>query len=123
MTILEWMRASTRYAMDDNTLEKIASDRFISDVSASSDGLTEKQKELLTADIIFTAIVLSPSSVSSHSEQHNGFQRTVGAETDNSQRQKITYAKLVYKKYDDPKFDILAETNKQIRLIPITDTL
>jgi hypothetical protein len=67
--------------------------------------------------------VLSPSSVSSHSEQHNGFQRTVGAETDNSQRQKITYAKLVYKKYNDPRFDILTETNRQIRIIPITDTL
>ena len=46
----------------------------------------------MTADIIFTAVLLSPSSTASQSASHNNFQRTVGSETDIYQSNKISYA-------------------------------
>ena len=123
MTILEWIKALTWYTLDDGVFEKVALDRNITDVTASADTLTIEQKELMTADLIFTAVVLSPSSTSSLSEQHNGFQRTVGSETDIYKNDKIAFAKAIYKKYGDPKYDMLGEAHKPIRQIGITDTI
>lgn len=122
MTVLEWMKASTRYTFEDITLEAIAGERQIV-VSDDISTLTTQNRELLQADMIFTAVALSPSSTSSQTLIHNNFQKTIGAEKDIYQSQKINFAKAIYKKYGDAKFDILNDIKSGIRIIPIEDII
>ena len=79
MTVLEWLTASTTYTrFDEKNLVKIALDRGCNpEDDAYGDGVTLRQRELMTADIIFAAVLLSPSNTSSLQQSHNGFQKTV----------------------------------------------
>lgn len=124
MTVLEWLKARTRYSFNEDTLITIALDR---DCDPSEDfyggTVSERQKELMKADIIFTAVLLSPSNTSSISQSHNGYQKTVGQEQDFYQDKKIAYAIQIYKKYDDENAAILENTKRRIRQIPIVDVI
>lgn len=123
MTVLEWLKASTRYTFDEQTFIKIALDRECSpDADVYSGEVTKRQRELMTADIIFTAVLLSPSNTASLSQSHNGYQKTIGQEQDFYQDEKIKYAISIYRIYDDKRGDILeAATRKKIKFIPIVD--
>jgi hypothetical protein len=124
MTVLEWLRAATRYTFDDETFKKIAWDRECDpDSDIYGGGISQRQKDLMTADIIFTAVLLSPSSTSSYQKAHNGYQESIGAETDYYQDKKITYAIQIYNKYDDTKAEVLDSIKKKIKLIPIVDVI
>lgn len=124
MTVLEWLAASCRYSFESDIFVRIAEDRGIEepDVTESKD-LTAEQKELMTADIIFTAMMLSPSSTSSKSVSHNNFQKTIGSETDIYQNDKISFALAIYKRYDDPKYEALAAMKPKIKLLKIVDVI
>lgn len=124
MTVLEWLKAATRYTFEEETFVKIALDRGCDpsdDVYGAN--VTQRQRDLMTADIIFTAVLLSPSSTSSYQKAHNGYQETIGAETDYYQDKKITYAIQIYNKYDDSNAAVLDSIKKKITLIPIIDVL
>ena len=123
MTVLEWLEASTTYSrFDTQNLVKIALDRDCNpDDDAYGENVTKRQRELMTADIIFTAVLLSPSNTSSLQQSHNGYQKTIGSEQDFYQDEKIKYAIRMYKLYDDEKADILEGIQKKIRFIPIED--
>lgn len=123
MTVLEWLKASTRYTFDEQTFIKIALDRECDiDADVYGENVTKRQRELMTADIIFTAVLLSPSNTASLSQSHNGFQKTIGQEQDFYQDKKIKYAISIYRIYDDERGDILeAATRKKIKFIPIED--
>lgn len=121
MTILDWLTSSTRYSFDENAFIAIAAGRGIKDVTSDLDTLTEREKDLMVADLIFTAMMLSPSSTSSISKSHNNFQYTVGSETDLYQKDKLNYAMYIYKRYDDPRYEVLANAKAKIKFIQIKD--
>lgn len=123
MTVLEWLQASTRYTFEEETFKKIAIDRGCNpDDDVYGSGVTKAQRELMTADIIFTAVLLSPSNTASLSQSHNGYQKTIGQEQDFYQDEKIKYAINLYRVYDDERGDILEEvTRKKIKILPIVD--
>jgi len=125
MTVLEWLKASTRYSFEEQNFLKIALDRECnpSDDVYDESVVTKKQRELMTADIIFTAVLLSPSNTASLSQSHNGYQKSVGQEQDFYQDDKIKYAIRIYNKYEDDRGDMLEEMsqNKKIKFIPIVD--
>ena len=123
MTVLEWLKASTRYTFDEQTFNKIALDRGADPNDDVYEDITQKQRELMTADIIFTAVLLSPSSTSSLSQSHNGYQKTIGAETDYYQDDKITYAIKIYNLYNDERAEILDSVKKKIKFVPIQDVI
>jgi hypothetical protein len=123
MTILEWLSSSCRYSFEENTFMRIALDRGITDVNEDAMTLTKEQKDLMTADIIFTAVLLSPSSTASQSASHNNFQRTVGSETDIYQSNKISYALGIYKRYNDPNYEVLISARPKIKLLKIIDVI
>lgn len=123
MTILEWLSSSCRYSFEENTFMRIALDRGITDVNEDAMTLTQEQKDLMTADIIFTAVLLSPSSTASQSASHNNFQRTVGSETDIYQSNKISYALGIYKRYNDPNYEVLISARPKIKLLKIIDVI
>ena len=122
MTVLEWLKASTRFTFDEQTFVKIALERGCSPLDDAFCGnVTKRHRELMTADIIFTAFFLGPSSTSSLQQSHNGYQKTVGSETDIYSKSKIEYALQIYKRYDDEKAELISESKQKIKAIPIVD--
>ena len=122
MTVLEWLKASTRYSFDEQNFIKIALDRDCNpDDNVYGDNVTKRQRELMTADIIFTAVLLSPSNTASLSQSHNGYQKTIGQEQDFYQDEKIKYAISIYQLYGDERAEILESVKRKIRFIPIED--
>ena len=122
MTVLEWLRKKTRYSFDDGNLEVIALDRGCSpDDDVYGENLDKKTRDLMEADIIFAAVLLSPSNTASLSQSHNGYQKTIGQEQDFYQDKKIKYAIQIYKMYGDEKAGILDSVKQKIKLIPIED--
>lgn len=123
MTVLEWLRYDSRYTFSDGELTKIIMDRRLnpSDDVYNTPSITDRERELLSADLIFTAVILSPSSTKSLSQSHNGYQKVIGSETDVFQSKKIDIALGIYKKYGDEKAEILENSVKKIKCIPIID--
>lgn len=128
MTVLEWLEASTMYSsFTEKNLVKIALDRGIepTDDVYNSSMVTKRERDLMTADLIYTAVLLRPSNTASLQQSHNGYQKTVGSEQDFYQDDKIQYAIRIYKRYGDEKGEDLVELaeNKKIRFVPIEDVL
>lgn len=128
MTVLEWLEASTMYSsFTEKNFVKIALDRGIDpswDVYDETK-VTERERDLMTADLIYTAVLLRPSNTASLQQSHNGFQKTIGSEQDFYQDDKIQYAIRIYKRYNDEKAGDLEELaeNRRIKLIPIKDVI
>ena len=122
MTVLEWLSSKTRYTFDDDTFKSIALDRGCDpDDDAYGGNVTQKQKDLMIADTIFEAVMLSPSSTPSLSQSHNGYQKTIGQEQDFYQDEKIKYAIRIYTMYGDERAGILENAMRKIKFIPIED--
>ena len=122
MTVLEWLKASTRYSFEEQTFVKIALDRECDPTDDVYHGsVTKRQRELMTADIIFTAVLLSPSNTSSFSQSHNGYSKSIGQEQDFYQDEKIKYAIRIYNIYGDERAEILESVKRKIKFIPIED--
>ena len=128
MTVLEWLEASTMYSsFTEKNFIKIALDRGISPDAEvyDEDVVTKRERDLMTADLIYTAVLLRPSNTASLSQSHNGFQKTVGSEQDFYQDDKIQYAIRIYKKYGDEKAGDLEELaeSKKIKFKAIEDVM
>ena len=128
MTVLEWLEASTMYSsFTEKNLVKIALDRGIepTDDVYNSSMVTKRERDLMTADLIYTAVLLRPSNTASLQQSHNGYQKTVGSEQDFYQDDKIQYAIRIYKRYGDEKGEDLEElaAKRKIKVIPIEDVL
>jgi hypothetical protein len=128
MTVLEWLEASTMYSsFTEKNFVKIAMDRGIDPSADVYDEtvVTKRERDLMTADLIYTAVLLRPSNTASLSQSHNGFQKTIGSEQDFYQDDKIQYAIRIYKKYGDEKAGDLEELaeNKKIKFKAIDDVM
>lgn len=126
MTVLEWLKASTRYTFDEQTFIKIALDRECDpEWDVYGDDVSKRQREFMTADIIFTAVLLSPSNTASLSQSHNGYQKSIGQEQDFYQDEKIKYAIRIYNTYEDERGDTLEELahRRMIKFVPIVDVI
>ena len=128
MTVLEWLEASTMYSsFTEKNFVKIAMDRGIDPSADVYDEtvVTKRERDLMTADLIYTAVLLRPSNTASLSQSHNGYQKTIGSEQDFYQDDKIQYAIRIYKKYGDEKAGDLEELaeNKKIKFKAIDDVM
>jgi len=128
MTVLEWLEASTMYSsFTEKNFVKIAMDRGIDPSADVYDEtvVTKRERDLMTADLIYTAVLLRPSNTASLSQSHNGFQKTIGSEQDFYQDDKIQYAIRIYKKYGDEKAGDLEglSESKKIKFKAIDDVM
>ena len=122
MTVLEWLKKKTRYSFEEGNFEVIALDRGVQpDDDVYGANVTKRLRDLMEADIIFTAVLLSPSNTASLSQSHNGYQKTIGQEQDFYQDEKITYAIRIYTMYGDERAGILESARRKIKFIPIED--
>lgn len=125
-TVLEWLDASNMYSsFETKHYIKIAMDRGVdpnADVYDETQ-VSKEQRELMDADIIWTAVLKRPSNTASLSQSHNGYQKTIGSEQDFYQDDKIQYALRIYKRYGDEKGEDLEQlaNSKKIQFVPIVD--
>jgi len=124
MTVFEWLKASSRYSFEDITYKKIAFDRNIDDNNDAST-LSVRDKELFTADIIYAAMILSPSKTSSQTDSHNNFEKVIGSENTTDAKLSLNKKLMlsIYETYDDPRFYILNRTKKEISILKIEDII
>jgi len=123
MTVLEWLKAGTRYSFEEQNFVRIALDRGCdpNDDVYDESVVSKRQRDLMDADIIYMAVLHSPSNTASLSQSHNGFQKTIGQEQDFYQNEKIKYAVSIYKLYGDERADVLESVKRKIKFIPIID--
>ena len=122
MTVLEWLKKKTRYSFEEGNFEVIALDRGVQpDDDVYGANVTKRLRDLMEADIIFTAVLLSPSNTASLSQSHNGYQKTIGQEQDFYQDKKIKYAIRIYTMYGDERAGILESARRKIKFMPIED--
>lgn len=122
MTVLEWLKKKTRYSFTEGNFEVIALDRGVQPMDdVYGENVTKRIRDLMEADIIFTAVLLSPSNTASLQQSHNGYQKTIGQEQDFYQDEKIKYAIQIYKQYGDEKAGVLESVQKKIKFLAIED--
>lgn len=99
--IIRYMSSLTGYVFDDAVLERIALERNVAEVGSFSE-ITEKDKDLLTADLLFV-LYTSPSQSASFSKKHGQFSQSIGSQkiTDKDGIYKLLMR--LYQKWDDPK--------------------
>ena len=99
--IIRYMSSLTGYIFDDAVLERIALERSVADVASFSE-ITERDKDLLTADLLFV-LYTSPSQSASFSKKHGQFSQSVGSQTITDKDGIYNLMMRLYHKWDDPK--------------------
>ena len=99
--IIRYMSSLTGYIFDDAVLERIALERNVAGVASFSD-ITEKDKDLLTADLLFV-LYTSPSQSASISKKHGQFSQSVGSQTITDKDNIFDTMMRLYAKWEDPK--------------------
>lgn len=103
--IIQYMRGLLDYPFSDNTLQTIAMERGVQDVSDYSQ-LEQKQKDLLLADML-RVIYFSPSQTASETKQHGSFTHTKGSSIYNSKKDLYNYMMSLYRKWDDANLETI----------------
>ena len=99
--IIRYMSSLTGYIFDDAVLERIALERNVAGVASFSE-ITDKDKDLLTADLLFV-LYTSPSQSASLSKKHGQFSQSVGSQTITDKDGIFHTMMRLYNKWDDPK--------------------
>lgn len=122
MTVLEWLESSTMYSsFTEKNFIKIALDRGIAPEADVYEDITKRERDLMSADLIYMAVLARPSDTASLQQSHNGYQKTIGQEKDYYQDTKIKYAIGIYELYGDERAATLESMQRKIHFIPIED--
>ncbi len=120
ITAIEWLKSKSLYPFEEVTYKVILDDRGVEDYSTPHLDLTVKQKNLMEADLIFVAVMMSPSSIGAYSVSHAGFNKSVGGAQTTYVKDKINFALKIYAMYDDPKYELL-KPNNVIKVLNVKD--
>lgn len=105
--IIRYMSSLTGYVFDDAVLERIALERNVAEVGSFAE-ITEKDKDLLTADLLFV-LYTSPSQSASFSKKHGQFSMSIGSQIITDKDGIYNLMMRLYKKWEDPKAEELQE--------------
>lgn len=113
--IIEYLSGITQFTFDKAVLKRIALDRGVSKVSDYED-LTQKQKELLRADLLYAAY-LSPNIWASSTHSHGSYTKTIGSQTIYAVEKERLYNTFIgiYRKYEDEKLNEIEGTNATLQ--------
>lgn len=101
--IIQYMASLTGFNFERGILERIAFERDVRDCTDIKE-VTSKQKDLITADLLFV-IYTSPSQSASWSKKHGQFSQSMGSQTITDKSNLYDYMLYLYKKWDDPKLE------------------
>ena len=99
--IIRYMSSLTGYIFDDAVLERIALERSVADVASFSE-ITEKDKDLLTADLLFV-LYTSPSQSASFSKKHGQFSQSGGSQTRTDEHNISSLMTRLHQKWEDQR--------------------
>ena len=103
--MIRYMSCFIGYVFDDAVLERTALDRNVAEVGSFAE-LSEKDKDLLTADLLFV-LYTSPSQSASISKKHGQFSMSIGSQTITDKDGIHNLMMRLYNKWDDPKAEEL----------------
>lgn len=101
INIIDYLSGLTAYVFDIAVLKRIALDRGVLDVDDCST-LDDKTKDLLKADLYYTAYI-SPNIWASSTHSHGSFSQTIGSQTIYNEDKERLYKMFmrIYEQYDD----------------------
>lgn len=103
--IIDYLSGLTGFIFDKAVLKRIALDRGVEHTENYGD-LDAKTKDLLRADLLYTAYV-SPNVWASSTHSHGSFSQTIGSQTIYAVEKERIYNTFmgIYRKYGDEKLD------------------
>lgn len=104
--IIGYMAGMTAFVFDKDVLKRIAYDRNVYNIPDYY-ALSKKDKDLLLADLLYTAYV-SPTTWASSTQSHGNFSQTIGSQTINYKDRETLYNVFIgiYKKYNDEMLSV-----------------
>ena len=108
--IIDYLSGLTGFVFDKAVLQRIALDRQVLDIEPQS--LDQKTKDLLRADLLYTAYV-SPNVWASSTHSHGSFSQTIGSQTIYSDNKERIYEIFIgiYRKYEDEKLSEIDDSS------------
>lgn len=106
--IVKWLSGRLGYEIPTQTLENIALERGIADITDFAD-LTQKDKDLTLADCLFY-IYTTPTQTASESKSHGDFTHSKGSQIITDKRNLYTLMMGLYRKWGDPMADMIEES-------------
>ena len=117
--IIEYLSGLTQFTFDKAVLKRIALDRGVAEFEDYED-LTTEQKDLLRADLLYTAY-LSPNVWASSTQSHGSYTKIIGSQTIYSEDKERLYNLIVgiYKKYSDDKLIEIQDNEATLQWLDI----
>lgn len=117
--IIEYLSGLTMFTFDKAVLQRIALERGVDEVT-SFDELESKDRDLLRADLLYTAY-LSPNVWASSTHSHGSYTKTVGSQTIYAEEKERLYNTFVgiYRKYEDEKLQEIQENEATLQWLSI----
>lgn len=110
-SVIEYMSSLTGFVFDKPVLERIALERGVDEVT-SLEELTQRDRDLLLADLLFI-IYTSPTQSSSISKKHGSFSLTIGSQYISDKKNIYELMNKLYSKWGDEKLDNLDDQGLQ----------
>jgi len=110
--ILQYMSGLTGFTFDKAVLTRIALKRGVANVTEYEE-LTEKQEDLITADLLLTAY-LSPTTWASFNQSHGSYKKGVGSQTMYNKEEILEWLRGIYEKYEDPMLDKVPDNSAKV---------
>lgn len=116
--IIEYLSGLTGFVFDKSVLKRIAFDRGVLNIE-DCNVLTKQQKELLLADLLYTAYC-SPNVMASYSTSHGSFSKSIGSQTIDKEHVYKMFVDI-YKRYDDEMLEKVDGMSNNIVFIDCFD--
>lgn len=113
--IIEYLSGLTGFVFDKAVLKRIAYDRNVFEVTDYEE-LDTKTKDLLKADLLFTAY-FSPNIWASSTQSHGSYTKSIGGQTIYTADKERLYNTFVriYSKYEDDKLEEIKENEATLQ--------
>ena len=97
--VAEYLEGLTGFVFDKAVIKRIALERGVWEVESFAD-MTQRQKDLCKADLLYTAYC-SPDVIASSTLSHGSFSKTIGSQTIQQKDKLLDMALALYRKWDD----------------------
>lgn len=113
--IIEYLSGLTGFVFDKAVLKRIAYDRGVIEVTDYEE-LDDKTKDLLRADLLFTAY-FSPNIWASSTQSHGSYTKSIGGQTIYTADKERLYNTFVriYSKYEDDKLEEIKDNEATLQ--------